>query len=519
MRSIRALFFAVISFTALAVASDAQTTSPFDPAEPFKLTVGKSFTASGSTSARTSSQISSELIEAERTILKNYAGGGKADPDSLLRASIVGGLRTLDPHSNFFDAKEWKEMLAEEQSGYSGIGTTIGEFTRNGETSTYVLDTIAGSAAEKAKLRFGDKIIAIDGRSMKGKSIDDIREALRGTDGSFVCLTIERSATLRAETVELRRSTIGQPSIPDHYLIRPGVGYVDMSEGFTYTTYDELDSAVRELKRQGASSMILDLRGNPGGIVEQAVKVAERFLPAGSLILTQRGRSAADNRDWYSANKTPETMPLIVLTDGQTASASEIVAGAFQDNDRALIIGRRTFGKGLVQSVIDTPLGTGITLTAARYLTPSGRSIQRNYANVDLYDYYNHVTPAAAIDTPFFEARTKNGRRVFGGNGIAPDKEVAPAALTQGDVKMLDPIFFYIRDGVNGRGPTTSAAFLRDVRSTGSTDYIDLRIRYESAVAATNSIHAKRIIDASDPQILAALDELHRTDLLSKLSK
>jgi carboxyl-terminal processing protease len=265
-------------------------------------------------------------------------------------------------------------------------------------------------------------------------------------------LTVERASNNRVETVEMRRGRVPQPSIPDAYILRPGIGYIDLSEGFNYTTYTELDTAVQDLKRSGMRSLILDLRGNGGGIVNQAVKVAERFLPSGTLILTQQGRARIDNRTWRSANPRAETMPLVVLVDENTASASEIVAGAFQDDDRALIVGDKTFGKGLVQGVIDLPGGTGLTLTAARYLTPSGRSIQRDYSKIDLYDYFNHKTPAADIDNPYFEARTATNRPVFGGDGIEPDEVIKSDTLSNVQVGLLDTIFAFSREAVKRTG-------------------------------------------------------------------
>ena len=169
---------------------------------------------------------------------------------------------------------------------------------------------------------------------------------MRGKKGTIARLTIERAANGKLETVEIRRNRVPQPSIPDAYMIRQGIGYVDMSEGFNYTTLDELNVALTELHKQGMTSLILDLRENPGGILDQAVGVAEKFLPAGSTIVTQRGRFKIDSRIWTSKNPKPENLPLVVLVNEGSASASEIVAGAMQDYDRALIIGEKTFGKG-----------------------------------------------------------------------------------------------------------------------------------------------------------------------------
>jgi carboxyl-terminal processing protease len=222
-----------------------------------------------------------------------------------------------------------------------------------------------------------------------------------------------------------------------------------MTEGFNYTTANELTASLRQLHKEGAKGLILDLRENPGGILEQAVRVAEKFLPAGSLILTQRGRSKLDNRVWTSTNHSPETMPLVLLVNENSASASEILAGALQDHDRALIIGQRTFGKGLVQSLFDGPEGTGLTLTTARYYTPSGRSIQRDYSDGRLYDYYNHRVDETTLKR--IEAHTSANRSVFGGDGIEPDISITSHQMTKSERDIDDAVFFFTRDLLNGR--------------------------------------------------------------------
>ena len=425
------------------------------PPDPFSIKRGSSFAASGSDASSiqhpaTLSGLASDISEAEDIIRRNFIGYRSLRDDEMTKNALTGALKSLDPHSHFYDHTEWKELLDGQQSGYSGIGVTIAGFEKNGVVDTYVLSTFPGSWAARAQLRFGDRIIEINGANVSGRSPDDVRDRLRGNEGTAVRITVERVATLHRETFELKRTKVPQPSIPDYYMLRSGIGYIELSDGFNYTTGTELDRAISSLKTDGMRSLILDLRGNGGGIVDQAVKVAEKFLPAGSLILTQRGRVSTDNRVWRSSNLRPETMPLVVLVDEDTASASEIVAGALQDNDRALIIGEKTFGKGLVQSVIGLPGRTGLTLTTGRYLTPSGRSIQRDYSNVDQYDYFAHKTAAAAASS-YFEARTITGRRVLGGDGILPDEPVKSETLTRHQSTMLDPLFFFVRELVSGR--------------------------------------------------------------------
>lgn len=535
----------------------AQVTSTLNSSEPFRIKPGSSFTASGGTTESTSArskiaEITAEIREAQEIIIRNHASG-KITRSDLTKNALDEMLHSLDPHSNFFDASEWKEMLQEERSSYTGIGATIANFKRSGITETYVLSTFPNTAASRADLRFGDKIVAVNGENMSGKNSDEVRDRLRGAHATYLHINVERAATGRIESIAIRRSQVAQPSIPDAYILRPGVGYINLAEGFNYTTGAEFNAAIGELKRHGMKSLILDLRGNGGGIVDQAVKVAEKFLPAGTLILTQRGRTRFDNHVWRSTNRAPETMPLVVLVNEDSASASEIVAGALQDEDRALIVGERTFGKGLVQSVIDLPGRTGLTLTTARYLTPSGRSIQRDYTKVDIYDYYNHKDPAAGIDTPYFEARTITDRKVLGGDGIQPDETVKIDKLTAVQASLQDPLFFFSREIVNGKinglqsyrpvafpfGRRVDSAdfavteeiiakFNEFARSSkipsevlqNESAFIKQRLRYNIATAAYGAVSAEQVLIENDPQVAKAVEILPRAaELASSAAK
>jgi carboxyl-terminal processing protease len=549
------LSMAVLSAAGLVAGQAAQPLKP--EVEPFSIGRGTSFSASTGRSDVSDaidqlSEIAAEVGEARALIARHHISGPNIKAASLTHAAIDGMLRSLDPHSSFYDQAEWRELLDEQRSGYTGIGATISVFARNGAEDTYVLSTFPGSPAERSRLRFGDRVVAIDGEKMTGKTLNEVRDKIRGATGTVLRLTVERAATNSLETLQLRRERVVQPSIPDAYILRPGVGYIDLSEGFNYTTADEFSTAMRDLKRRGMRSLILDLRGNPGGIVDQAVKVAERFLPAGTEIVSQRGRVRADNRVWRSANLASETMPLVVLVNEGSASAAEIVAGAFQDDDRALIVGAKTFGKGLVQSVLNLPGGNGLTLTTSRYLTPSGRSIQRDYANVDLYDYYNHRNGAAAGVKPYFEARTVTDRKVLGGDGIQPDETIAVPELTATQSALLEPIFFFAREVVHGRAATQqsyratpgssgsriepatfvvtedlAAAFNEfALRSGGLTrqqlreesSFIRLRLRYNLVMASYGITSAARVLIEDDPQVAKAIEALPRSAELARLA-
>jgi carboxyl-terminal processing protease len=403
------------------------------------------------------SLIEKDFDDALRLIEENYVEGKKLDYNAAYKSSIIGMLRSLDPHSNFYDREEYEELKTDQRSEYFGIGASIQNYLLGEQPDTFITATFEHSPASRARLRFGDRIVAVDGVTMTGKSSLDVRDKIRGPRGSVVKITVERAADKRVETVELTRDAVPQPSIPDAYMLRPGVGYIDMTRGFNYSTTEELRDALQALHARGASSLILDLRNNPGGFLDQAIHVAEVFLPYGQLILTQKGRNGLRDNTYESENRSPDPIPLVILVNENTASASEIVAGAMQDHDRALIVGQTSFGKGLVQSIIPLYYGTGLTLTSAKYYTPSGRLIQRDYSDGGLYDYYTHGgskrLDGKQDDTRPVgpEKKTDTGRTVYGGGGIAPDESVKPRTFSVAQRRLLSPLFAFARELVNER--------------------------------------------------------------------
>ncbi|MFN3329625.1 MAG: S41 family peptidase, partial [Pyrinomonadaceae bacterium] len=331
-----------------------------------------------------------------------------------------------------------------------------------------------------------------------------------------------------------------------------GIGYVDMTTGFSFTTSDELEKALKSLKKQNLSGLILDLRNNPGGVLEEAVKVAEKFIGYGQVIVSQRGRSSADNRLWKSSNRNPENLPVVVLVNRYTASASEIVAGALQDHDRALIVGENTFGKGLVQTVFSLPSGSGLTLTTAKYYTPSGRLIQREYSVERLYDYYRHKIDYKPDSKQ--ARKTITGRIVYGGNGIMPDEIVQTQNLTKVQTKLLDPAFFFVRDMINGRIPGLEAykwvslpkfghriqpndfppsdilftAFRNYLKRTwpdllsdaeSEKKFLILRLKYNLAIAMFGVVTANQVLIESDPQVEKAILNLPKSLMLAQAAQ
>lgn len=494
-----------------------------------------------------------DFAEALTIIQENYIDGNKLDYNAVFKSSIIGMLRSLDPHSNYYDREEFDEMKTDQRSEYFGIGASIGNQRRGEQTETYILATFEGSPAAKAGLVFGDRIVEVNGEKMSGRPSLDVRDRIRGPRGSLVKITVERAANARLETVEITRDAVPQPSIPDAYFLRPGVAYVDMTRGFNYTTADELEDKLEALREKGMTSLVLDLRNNPGGFLDQAVRVASKFLQRDQLILTQKGRT--DQRP-YHANNNGQTdpTPLVILVNGNTASASEIVAGAMQDHDRALIVGETSFGKGLVQGIWPLEYGAGLTLTSAKYYTPSGRLIQRDYSNGGFYDYYTRggstrqeqQTQQAKPSGP--ESRTDTGRTVYGGGGIAPDEVVKPRTISPAQNRLLNPLFFFSRELVNGRitgfdqykvqrvidynrdlqptdFPVTDALYkaFREFLSTDpawkpllavadrNRSFVELQMRYNITTAAYGSTIAARVfIMTDDPQVAKGVDALPR---------
>jgi carboxyl-terminal processing protease len=373
-------------------------------------------------------------------------------------------------------------------------------------------------------------------------------------------VTVTRAGTGNVETVEIVRAAVSQPSVPDYYFIRPGVGYIDMTHGFNYDTAEGLQDALDRLHQHNLTSLVLDLRGNPGGFLDSAIAVASTFLPQGQLILTQKGRNGVGDRIYRSNNPDPDHTPLVILVNDFTASASEIVAGAMQDHDRALIVGQTSFGKGLVQSIINLPQGAGLTLTSAKYYTPSGRLIQRDYSEGGWYNYMSRggVLHDGNGDKPTGPAsKTDTGRPVYGGGGITPDEAVKPGTITNAQFRMRDPIFFFSRELAYGHVPAlerykidraieyghdvTAADFpMNDAVFNAFRDfvakdanwrvfapvldsnraYIEQQLRFQLATAAYGTVAAIQVLSKDDPQIAKAIELVPRAkDLASSATR
>jgi carboxyl-terminal processing protease len=373
------------------------------------------------------------------TIEENYVDEVKTD--RVVASSIRELLRTLDPHSNLLETRDYSSLQERQRGSYYGLGITVQSVDGN----ITVVAPFEGTPAYRLGIRAGDVISRIEDEDARGMPIDEAVKRLRGPKGTPVRITIVRQGYEEPLQFTVIRDEIPLHSVPYHFMATPRTGYVrliDFNETTACRPADsrdcerELEQALTDLKKQGATSAILDIRDNPGGLLDQAFNVSNLFLRKGQMVVFTRGRTKRDESSYVTEVEGRfASLPLVLLVSKQSASASEIVAGAIQDHDRGLIVGQTTFGKGLVQTIV--PLrnvrGYALALTTARYYTPSGRSIQRDYASTALEDYY--IAPrerktceqGRAGDAKLTDA----GRKVYGGDGIAPDYCVPPETPTK----------------------------------------------------------------------------------------
>jgi carboxyl-terminal processing protease len=353
---------------------------------------------------------------------QNYADplqGDKAD-DAIFNGAIPGMLRVLDPHSSFHDPKDYAKMREEQHGRYYGVGMGIIQE----DNKIYVAQPFENTPSFRAGIHPGDVIATVNGSSTSGWSTDQVSKALRGPKGTHVQVSTTREGQEKPLLFDLVRDEIPNPSVDLEYEIRPGVGYIRLKV-FEETTAREVIEAINSFPN--LRGLVLDLRGNPGGLVNQAVEVCDHLLAKGQPIVSQRGRAFPDEVYKAMQGNGGKTFPLVVLVNHGTASAAEIVSGALQDHDRALIVGQTTFGKGLVQSIYNLSDGTGLLLTTYHYYTPSGRLIQRNYTGVSDYEYFYDRGGALPPNASNQEVKlTDSGRTVYGGGGITPDEKVEP---------------------------------------------------------------------------------------------
>jgi len=478
----------------------------------------------------------------------NFAG--QIDFNKVTKASITGMLRTLDPHSMYFDRQQWEDFQNDQSSRYYGIGSTI--IQHSGKV--YIVSPTEGTASFRAGLRYGDHIAGINGESTDGWSQAQVRSKLLGPEGTTVTVKISRLGVTQPLEFKLIRGSVPLPSVANYFMMGNGVGYINLERGFNTTTYDEVRSAIQELRQRGMSSLVLDLRGNHGGLVEQAHRVSNLFLYRGQKILAMRGRqNVFPNREYVANNTMPEDYPIVVLINRLSASAAEIVAGALQDHDRARLVGENSFGKGLVQSPFPLSDGSALVLTTGHYYTPSGRLIQRDYSGRSFYDYN---LKRGENGTHTDQKHTDSGRTVFGGGGIDPDVEVK-IRVPQHEFELqrvwFDPVFEFthrLMAGqvaglgefkldrqanhhhqlepneylVNEKVLSAFKAFLGEhkefkldtARADKDVEFVRRQIRYEAVTAAYGVEAAYEVLLETDLQMQRALSEIPNAKIMAE---
>jgi carboxyl-terminal processing protease len=376
-----------------------------------------------------------EFTDVYNMVEQNYAEPVDADK-AIYDGAIPGMLRVLDPHSTFFDPKEYAALKEEESGKYYGVGMTIAARANK----IVVVSPFAGGPAYKAGVRPGDIVVSVDGKPTDNMTTSQVADLVRGPAGSNVTVVVSHASAPQPVTLQLTRAAIPRYSVDVHFLVKPGVAYMHVSM-FNENTVQEVRSALDSFGKM--DGLILDLRQDPGGLLDAAVGVAEDFLPKGNVIVSQHGRSSPEHVYRAQHGSATGDYPIVVLVNRGTASAAEIVTGALQDHDRALVVGENTFGKGLVQTVFPLSENTGLALTTAKYYTPSGRLIQRSYTGVSLYDYF-YGRENEAVDNSRREMKyTDSGRPVYGGDGISPDvKFTAPKPTHFQDLLLARYAFF-----------------------------------------------------------------------------
>jgi len=364
------------------------------------------------------------------------------DPSGLIMESIRGMLKSLDPHSQILDAQMARQLRDEQKESFYGIGIQF-EIIKGLLT---VIAPIEGTPAYNAGLLAGDRIVEINGENARGISTGDVLKKLKGPKGTSVTITVEREGVSEPLYFTITRGKIPTSSVPYYFMLDDSVGYVRLIK-FAEKTTDEMNKAIVDLLEQGMKSLILDLRSNGGGLLNQAIQVSDMFLDQDLPIVSTRGRTRETERVSYASGRTVGPhLPLVILINGGTASGSEIVAGAIQDMDRGVIVGTRSFGKGLVQTIFQLPEEWTLILTTQRYYTPSGRCIQKPYGEYDGYSG-EFKSESESINSKE-KYRTQSGRLIEGGGGICPDV-VVEQGLLKGPVAELPRKNIFTRFGLH----------------------------------------------------------------------
>jgi len=459
----------------------------------------------------------------------------KINADTIIfSGAIPGMLHKLDPHSQFFDPDQYNALREDQKGHYAGVGMQVGPRSRK----TIVINPFPRTPAYRAGIRPGDVILKVDGESTEGLTVSDVAKRLRGEKGTSVSITIGRQGRDKPLEFTVVRDDIPRPSVPTAFFLKPGVGYVKI-ETFNETTGKELTEKLKELNEANLKGLVLDLRDNRGGLLTEGVAVADKFLRRGQVIVSHHGRASAEKPYRAQRGNAGKNYPMVVMVDCGSASASEIVAGALQDHDRALIVGNSTFGKGLVQTVYPLNHNTGLALTTAKYYTPSGRLIQRPYGNISLYEYYSDPCRPNHRSAKLEAKMTDSGRTVYGGDGITPDVRFAQQKPDRFQATLLRAgfsvffnyaqHFFSTRESITPKWDPDEAA-LQDFRKflasekvafteadfTRNLDFIKRHMKREIFISGFDSDEGAKVWLESDPDVLQAVELLPKARELTE---
>lgn len=465
------------------------------------------------------------------TVEENYADPVTPDK-ALYNGAIPGMLRTLDPHSSFFDPKFYAQMREDQRGRYYGVGMSVGP--RDG--NTVVINPFVGAPSYKAGIRPGDIILEVNDKSAKGLTTTEIADLLKGPRGTQVTVKMKRENVDNPMVFHLTRDEIPRKSVQDAFWLKPGIMYLDI-EQFNENTSQEVEDNFKRLGEQNVKGLVLDLRDNPGGLLNEGVAVADRFLRRGQLIVSHRGRSSPEKPYVARRGSQGYDYPIVVLVNRYSASAAEIVSGALQDHDRGWVLGDNTFGKGLVQTVYPLSENTGLALTTAKYYTPSGRLIQRDYSHTSFFDYYYRKD--LETKNPLDVKMTDSGRTVYGGGGISPDEKFTLPKLNKFQIELSRKFSFFAFTakhfgGKDAKLPQSwvpdqavmnefhqfllkSGIEFTEAEFAENNDWIKDRLKYEFYITAFGIDDARKAAVEDDPIVAKAIDDLPKAkDLLDK---
>jgi carboxyl-terminal processing protease len=489
--------------------------------------------AAASTSPDDLSSTEQNFTKVYSLVEQNFADRVNSD-NAIYKGAIPGMLRTLDPHSNFFDPHEYAALRDDERGHYYGVGMLVG--ARGGKT--VVMAPFPGSPAYKAGLRPGDIIAFVNDKPTDKMNSTEIADQLKGPRGTPVKIGVVREGAAQPLSFTVVRDEVKRPSVQDAFWVKPGIAYMKINS-FGETTSREMEENFKRLGENNIKGLVLDLRENPGGLLNEGVAVADHFLQKGQTIVSHRGRTSAEKPYVARVGNHGHDYPIVVLVNRYTASAAEIVSGALQDHDRGWILGETTFGKGLVQTVYPLSENTGLALTTAHFYTPSGRLIQRDYSNRSFYDYYFHKDDNAR--NPQDVKMTDSGRTVYGGGGITPDEKYEPPALDAMEAQLTrKSAFFYFtrhyfatHDTNLPKGwmpdETTLTEFhdylvqqgydFQESQFTLDRDWMKRNLAIEMYITAFNKDESDRVMAQTDPEVERAIEAMPKARALVETAK